>query len=85
MTDPADLAAERGHTETGFFSSSDNDLSLAFASGADLDGSFDATCLDTGERLTVNGWLYVAELDAADEGGGEPTEADEWCDFDPDC
>lgn len=83
MTTPHQLAAERGHTETGHFTSSDNDLSLAFAAGADLDGRFDATCLDTGERLAVNGWLYVAELAAEDD--GQPSELAKWRDFAPDC
>ena len=33
------------------------DLDVMVADDADLDGTFDAVCVDTGERLRVNGWL----------------------------
>ncbi len=32
-------------------------LELEVADDADLDGQFEALCLDTGERLRVNGWM----------------------------
>lgn len=32
-------------------------LDLAVADDADTDGTFEATCNDTGEKLTVHGWL----------------------------
>lgn len=34
------------------------DLTVWVQPGADLDGTFDAICDDTGERLRVNGWLF---------------------------
>ena len=33
------------------------DLEVAVKAGTDLDGTFKATCLDTGETLNINGWL----------------------------
>jgi hypothetical protein len=58
---PEKLAAERGHGERASFSSAEHDLDLAYAPGADLDDRFDATCLVTGDRLRVNGWLFTRE------------------------
>jgi hypothetical protein len=36
-------------------------LEIECAADADLDGTFEATCLDTGERLKINGWLWTFE------------------------
>ena len=33
------------------------DLEVAVKPGTDLDGTFEATCLDTGEALNINGWM----------------------------
>lgn len=32
-------------------------LDVTYRADADLDGTFAATCNDTGERLAINGWL----------------------------
>jgi hypothetical protein len=58
---PEDLAFERGHAERGSFSSAEYDLDLAYSASADLDDRFDATCMVTGERLQVSGWLFQRE------------------------
>lgn len=34
------------------------DLTVWVRPDADLDGTFDAICDDTGERLRVNGWMF---------------------------
>lgn len=34
------------------------DLTVWIKADADLDGTFDAICDLTGERLSVNGWLF---------------------------
>lgn len=34
-----------------------NSLRVEVADDVDLDDRFAATCLDTGERLAINGWL----------------------------
>lgn len=39
-----------------------NDLDVFVSEDADLDGTFDAICADTGETLRVNGWL-IAEIE----------------------
>lgn len=83
MADAQQIADDRGHYQTGHFSSGEHDLHLAFAPNADIDGEFKATCLDTGDHLTVQGWLYTVELERADD--GQPDEAQEWRDFDRDC
>lgn len=85
MADYRDIAATRGHTDSGQFYSAGHDLHLAFAPNADLDLSFEATCLDTGESLKVNGWLFTFESDSGPEDDGQPDEGQEWHDFDPDC
>ena len=36
-------------------------LYLQVEAGTDLYGTFKASCLDTGETLTVNGWLWSFE------------------------
>lgn len=54
-------AAERGHVHRGYFHGNGMTLHLAYPAGADLDGEFAATCLDTGDHLTVQGWLYESE------------------------
>ena len=59
-------AAERGHLVRGHFHGGPYALHLAYAADADLDGRFEATCLDTGDLLKVNGWLYETEDDPAD-------------------
>lgn len=38
--------------------SSAYDLTVWVEAGADLDGTFEAICDDTGERLRVNGWMF---------------------------
>jgi hypothetical protein len=42
-------------------------LEVAVADDVDLDDAFEATCLDTGELLRINGWLMasVEELELA--------------------
>lgn len=32
-------------------------LDVTVAADADLDGQFEATCNDTGDRLLINGWM----------------------------
>ena len=44
-----------------FCSSSECDLEGDVADDVDLDGRFELTCADTGERLLVNGWLFTVE------------------------
>lgn len=44
-----------------FCSSSECDLEGDVADDADLDGQFELRCADTGERLMVNGWLFIVE------------------------
>lgn len=58
---PIDVALERGHRQTGRFVSAEADLYLAHHEDADIEGAFSATCLDTGEALKVNGWLFERE------------------------
>jgi hypothetical protein len=36
-------------------------LDLLVCPDADLDGTFRAWCVDTGEQLSVNGWLFIIE------------------------
>lgn len=50
-------AEARGFTRHVEGSDSEADYRLAIAPDADLDGHFDAVCLDTGDTLIVNGWL----------------------------
>lgn len=84
MADTNQIAEDRGHTRQAIFSAGCHDLHLAYEPGAELDQLFVATCLDTGDKLEVNGWLYTVETDAEDD-DGQPSEAAEWADFDPDC
>lgn len=58
MTKPEREAEKRAHTERGMFEAACHELFLAFHEDAELDGTFDATCLDSGELLRVNGWNY---------------------------
>lgn len=37
------------------------DLEIAVEPGTDLDSTFTAICLVTGETLRVNGWLFTFE------------------------
>ena len=37
-------------------------LHLMVDPNQDLDGTFEATCLDTGQTLKVNGWLFTLEF-----------------------
>lgn len=46
---------------TLFASSLAGELELIVNDDVDLDGSFDAVCADTGERLRINGWNWVFE------------------------
>jgi len=62
---PGALALRRGHLKRSFLSSAAVDLDVAHAPDADLDGEFEATCMETGGRLMVCGWLY--ERDAGME------------------
>jgi len=55
------LAASEGLTEVGLFDGGPYSLSLAYSPDADLDGEFPAICLDTGERLNIQGWLFTHE------------------------
>lgn len=36
-------------------------LELRIPVDADLDGTFMAVCLETGETLSINGWLFTFE------------------------
>lgn len=56
-----DLALDRGHTSRGYFVSSHNEFDLAYSPTADLDGWFEATCLETGHKVEINGPLYVKD------------------------
>jgi hypothetical protein len=40
-------------------------LDVTFSADADLDGTFEATCNDTGEILRINGWL-IDSIDYTD-------------------
>jgi hypothetical protein len=37
------------------------DLLVQVADSQDLDCTFEAKCLDTGEMLTINGWCFTFE------------------------
>jgi hypothetical protein len=37
------------------------DLFIQVDFNVDLDSTFQALCLDTGEKLTVNGWCFTFE------------------------
>jgi hypothetical protein len=50
-----------------FISDSTNDLDVLVADDADMDGAFDALCLETGEVLRINGWQATA-IEAIGEG-----------------
>lgn len=41
--------------------SSQYDLDILCSENADLDGTFTAVCMDTGEELRINGWLFTFE------------------------
>ena len=58
---PLAMATSRGHTLLTFAISAQYDLELAYAPSADLDATFEATCLATGELLKINGWLFCFE------------------------
>jgi hypothetical protein len=58
---PLAMATSRGHTLLTFAISAKHDLELAYAPIADLDATFEATCLATGELLNINGWLFCFE------------------------
>lgn len=53
-----DEARKLGFTSAAIFDSSHCTLTVAFRPDADLDSAFEAMCLDTGEMLSVNGWLF---------------------------
>mgnify|MGYP000185025668 CR=1 FL=1 len=40
-------------------------LDVTFDASADLDGAFKAVCNDTGETLSINGWL-IESIDYTD-------------------
>ncbi|KQX19348.1 MULTISPECIES: hypothetical protein [unclassified Sphingomonas] len=40
-------------------------LDVTFSADADLDGTFEAVCNDTGEILRINGWL-IEDIDYTD-------------------
>ena len=42
-------------------SCSQYDLFIHIDSSVDLDSTFKALCLDSGEILTINGWLFTFE------------------------
>lgn len=54
----AHAASERGHTQRGLFAICGDTIELAFAPDADLDGAFRATCLETGDQVRANGWMF---------------------------
>lgn len=63
---PATIAAAasaRGHHRRGFFTSQQYDLDLLYSPDADLDGTFGATDVETGELLLVRGWLFCLRDD----------------------
>lgn len=43
-----------------------NDLDVLVHPGTDLDGSFDAICVDTGEPLRVHGWM-IEDIERVEE------------------
>lgn len=57
-------AKGRGLTSRGQFDAGPYSLDLAFAPSADLDSTFEAVCLDTGETLQVHGWLFTHDIEA---------------------
>jgi hypothetical protein len=61
MTEEA--ARSAGFEVAMFGSSSMYDLDLLVKADTDLDDAFDAFCVDTGELLSVNGWLFLWEGD----------------------
>lgn len=40
-------------------------LDVTFSADADLDGTFSAVCNDTGDKLSINGWL-IEDIDYTD-------------------
>lgn len=56
-------AAASGMTRSGQFEGGEYSLHLAFAPDEDIDGAFEAMCLETGEMLLVSGWLFSFEED----------------------
>ena len=64
MTETA--AALAGYTHKVMGDSTEYTLELYVKPDADLDDRFPAICAETGDRLSVNGWLFVwAPLDLA--------------------
>ena len=60
-----DTALARGHSLSIEAISSHHDLFGWIHPEADLDGTFEMTCEDTGELLAVNGWLFSVAYPAA--------------------
>lgn len=54
-------AAARGFTVPIFATSDFHDLEGWARPDADYDGTFRMICADTGETLSVNGWLFIIE------------------------
>lgn len=57
-------ARGRGLTSRGHFDAGPYSFDLTFSPSADLDSTFEAVCLDTGETLKVRGWLFTHEIEA---------------------
>lgn len=53
--------------------SSEYDFEVEVEDGVDLDGTFDAICVETGEHLRINGWLFIAtDITDSDLNGWTP-------------
>lgn len=60
-------AAANGFTRRVELTSWTVDLNVWVAPETDLETAFAAICDDTGESLTVNGWLFDVESDTAEQ------------------
>jgi hypothetical protein len=56
-----DHARIEGFTVEIALSSAECDLVVYVKPGTDLDGRFRAICAETGDTLTVNGWLFTVD------------------------
>lgn len=49
------------------------DFEVEVDDDVDLDGTFDALCVETGERLRINGWMFIAtDITDSDLNGWTP-------------
>lgn len=55
------VSEPEGYTERYMADCTANTLEILVKPDADLDGTFRAWCVDTGEFLALNGWLWIFE------------------------